>query len=96
MKLERLPKIYLSRRNLMALLSKLDRVVAGKHSECSIIKNKGVFAEYQQTMKDIMVIAVDDEEYYESQNRSAGEMHPADEVNLPKPKPGTVYGGSIL
>lgn len=92
MNLERLPKIYLSRRNLVALLSKLDRVAAGEHSECALIKHKGNGAEYQQTMKKVMVIAVDDEEYYESQNRSAGEMHPADEINLNKPTTGTQCG----
>lgn len=90
------PKLYLSKRNLLALLSKLDRDAKGEHTFCSIIKHKRPSPEYQQTMKEIMVIAVQDEEYYTTQERSAGEMHPDDEVNLPKPSTGTAYSGPLF
>lgn len=72
-------KVFLSRRNLLALLSKLDRKVAGDDTTCSIIKYRGTTSKNQQTMESIMVVAVDDKEYYDSQNREHGEMHPADE-----------------
>jgi hypothetical protein len=39
-------------------------------------------------MDDIMVVAIDDDEYYGRQNRMAGQMHPREEVQLPKPKIG--------
>lgn len=69
--------VYLSRRNLEALLSKLDRVKAGDASACSIIKRKnpddGI---YMTTIDAIMVTAVEDELLYA--NRSAGMMNPAD------------------
>lgn len=85
-----IPTVYLSRRNLVALLSKLDRRAAGESTRCTINKNKQPSAEYQQTMQTIDVIAVEDEEYYSSQNRSAGIMHPADESNLAVPSTGVV------
>lgn len=81
-------KLYLSRRNLEALLSKLDRDQAGEETACSIVKHKQPSSAYQQTMTEIMVIAVQDEDYYGKQERSAGEMHPADEVKLNKPSRG--------
>lgn len=91
------PKVYLSRRNLLALLSKLDRQAAGEETHCTIIKNKQPGkAEYNQTMERILVIAVDDDEYYGSQQRPAGEMHPADEKNLAKPEKGTLYNVADL
>lgn len=89
-------KIYLSRRNLLALLSKLDRDEAGESTHCAIIKNKGISPEFQQTMDTIMVIAVQDDEYYEAQVRPAGVMHPSDEVNLTVPSTGTSFGGTIV
>lgn len=90
------PKLYLSRRNLITLLSKLDRDNSGEDTACTIIKNQQVDSPaYRQTMKSIAVIAVQDEDYYGAQNRPAGEMHPADEVKLHKPETGVQYGGSI-
>jgi hypothetical protein len=73
-------KVYLSRRNLLTLLSKLDRKAAGDETACAIIKYQNQDDEFQQTMGDIMVIAISDEEAYST--RSAGEMHPADEAKL--------------
>lgn len=84
---DRTPKIYLSRRNLLTLLSKLDRDAAGEETACTLIKVKQKDgAAYNQTMKEIMVIAVQDEDYYPAQNRSAGEVHPSDEPSLTKPE----------
>lgn len=80
--------IFLSRRNLRALLSKLDRQLAGDQSACTIVKYQqptapdSVPVPYQQTMDACMIVAVEDEEYYGQQNRSAGIMSPEDEVKL--------------
>ena len=76
---DKTPKLYLSRRNLLALLSKLDRDDAGEKTECSIIKHQLPTAAYKQTMKEIMVVAVQDDEYY-IDRPAPSEMHPADEV----------------
>lgn len=80
---DKMPKIYLSERNLRILLSKLQRDAAGDMTACSIIKHQQPNqAAYNQTMKSVMVIAVQNDEYYSSQNRTAGEMHPSDEVSI--------------
>lgn len=80
---DKMPKIYLSERNLRILLSKLQRDAAGDATACSIIKHQQPNqTAYNQTMKSIMVIAVQDDEYYQAQYRTAGEMHPADEMNI--------------
>lgn len=71
-------RVFLSRRNLLALLSKLDRVKAGQHSACTLEKCDNVHPKYPQTMPSIVVTAVEDEDYYV--DRSAGALHPADEV----------------
>jgi hypothetical protein len=90
-------KIYLSRRNLTALLAKLDADAAGIDTACTIIKNRNPdVAAYQQTMSSIAVIAVQDEEYYGAQQRPAGEMHPREEVQLEKPSTGVAFGGPLL
>lgn len=57
-------KVYLSRRNLLTLLSKLDRVKSGEHSECTIIKRDNTHPTHPQTMKEIYVVAVEDDDYY--------------------------------
>lgn len=83
--------VYLSRRNLRALLSKLDRLAAGDRTQCAIIKHQGPVNEpYRQTMGSIMVVAVEDEPYYTAQERQAGMMHPLDEANITSPSTGTV------
>lgn len=89
--------IFLSRRNLQVLLSKLDRRAAGEQTACAIIKYRQVKRPddltpnlYQQTMEECMVVAVDDEEFYGQQKRSAGVMAPEDEVKLRKPSTGVV------
>jgi hypothetical protein len=57
-------KVYLSRRNLLTLLSKLDHKATGGETQCTIIKNDNGHPNFKQSMKSIQVIAVDDEEYY--------------------------------
>jgi hypothetical protein len=69
-------KVYLSRKNLKALLSKLDRRAKGETTMCTIIKNDTVHPVYPQTMPKIAVIAVEDKEYYI--DRPAGEVYPSD------------------
>lgn len=83
------PIIYLSRRNLEALLSKLNRCSNGEETQCAIIKVQQASSAYRQTMREILVVAVGDEEYYASQARPAGEMHPLDEASLTVPSTGT-------
>ena len=70
--------IYLSRRNLLALLSKLDRQANGEETACTIIKHQQRGERYMQTMDECYVVAIEDEEYYGGQNRSAGTMHHKD------------------
>lgn len=74
-------QVYLTRRNLKALLSKLDRVKNGESSYCTIVKNDNVHEKYPQTIESIMVTAVEDEDYY-SDDRIAGKVLPADTKNL--------------
>lgn len=70
-------QVYLSRRNLETLLSKLDRVKAGDTSQCIILKCDNRHSVYPQTMDMVMVTAVEDEDYYI--DRNPGPMHPKDE-----------------
>ena len=73
-------RIYLSRRNLLTLLSKLQRRSAGELTACTIIKNDNVHRTYRQSMKSIEVVAVADEDYYSQ--RAPGAVHDSD---TPKP-----------
>jgi hypothetical protein len=94
---DKTPKIYLSRRNLTALLAKLDADAQGIETACTIIKNRNPdVAAYQQTMASVAVIAVQDEEYYSAQQRPAGEMHPREEVQLQTPSTGVMFAGPVL
>jgi hypothetical protein len=73
-------KIYLSRRNLLVLLSKLDRKANGEDTACTVIKYADASPPgYKQTIKELHVTAVEDADYYT--NRGPGPMHPADEPN---------------
>lgn len=82
--------IYLSRRNLESLLSKLDRKVAGEDTACAIIKyQQPDSVKFKQSTKAVTVIAVDDEEYYTAQERPAGLMHPLEESKISTPSTGT-------
>ena len=73
-------KLYLSRRNLLTLLSKLDRLEAGDETACAIVKYSNPTDPYCNTIDQVTVIAVPDDRFYA--NRSPGAMHPADEANL--------------
>ena len=83
--------VYLSRRNLLALIAKLDANVASAGtSQTAIIKYQPVNlnAPFRQSMESLVVVAVEDEVFYGGLQRSAGEMHPREESNLPKPSTG--------
>lgn len=69
-------QVYLSRRNLLTLLSKLDRKKAGEFTSCSITKRDAVHPTYPASHHFIGVTAVEDEDYYI--DRTAGVVHPKD------------------
>ena len=79
-------RIYLSRRNLEILLSKLNRQLNGEITACTIIKlkNKEDPPQYQQTMNEIAVTAVENDMLYT--NRNPGAMLAVDEPVLVKTK----------
>ena len=68
-------KVFLSRRNLLTLLSKLDRKKSGEDTFCTLIKNDNQHPKYPQTMNEIAVVAIEDEDYY---YRAPGKVHPKD------------------
>lgn len=72
-------KIYLSRRNLVTLLNKLDRQKEGGITHCTIIKRDDSHPLYPQSIPEIEVAAVEDDEYYSE--RSPGAIHPLDTPN---------------
>lgn len=70
-------KVYLSRTNLLALLSKLDRNLKNPGSSgCTIIKRDTLHPVYPCSAT-IAVIALEDAEYYS--DREPGPIHPADD-----------------
>jgi len=69
-------KVYLSRRNLLTLLAKLDRVRANGVSFCTLIKSDTVHPKYPCTV-ETAIIAVEDEDYYT--DRAAGEIYIKDD-----------------
>lgn len=73
-------QVYLSRRNLTSLLSKLDRKKNGEKTLCTLQKNDNMHPVYPQSMRSIFVTAIEDEEYYT--HREAGETHYKDYVDL--------------
>jgi hypothetical protein len=69
--------VFLSRRNLLTLLNKLDRKFEGDTTTlCTIIKKDNRHEKYPQSCPMIVVTAIEDVEYYVS--RGAGEVHPLD------------------
>jgi hypothetical protein len=70
-------QVYLTRRNLLTLLSKLDRVASGEQSTCTIIKKDNKHPTFPQTMPQLVITAIEDGEYYT--DREAGDVLPADE-----------------
>lgn len=76
-----LANVYLSRRNLLTLLSKLDRQRerrwSGAETMRTLVKRDDAHASYPQSHSMIFVIAVEDDEYY--RDRKPGAVHPEDE-----------------
>lgn len=65
--------ITLSRRNLLTLLSKLDRKAAGEETVCALVK----YVSMGQAALGIMIVAAEDSEVYK--DREPGVVHPKDE-----------------
>lgn len=74
--------IYLSRKNLEILLSKLNRQLDGEKSECTLIKYKKPNTNFCQTMDICNVVAVENSVYYKDQGITPGMMHPLDEIKV--------------
>ena len=55
--------VYLSRRNLETLLAKLNRVKEGGHSACAILKQDDQHPKYPQSMPQIIIQAIENEDY---------------------------------
>ena len=72
-------QIYLTRRNLLTLLSKLNRKKSGESTERTLIKSDNRHPEFPQSMPHCMVTALEDEEYYT--DRPYGEVHQKDDPN---------------
>ena len=70
-------KVYLTRRNLLTLLNKLDRAAKGDSSSyCTIIKRDTVHPKFPASARTL-VTAVEDEDYYT--DREAGPVVATDE-----------------
>ena len=69
-------QVFLSRRNLLTLLSKLDRKAKGEGTACTLIKSDVLHPKYPCSTK-IVVTAVEDNDYYT--DRAPGPVHPSDE-----------------
>jgi hypothetical protein len=68
-------KVYLTRRNLLTLLSKLDRAKNGEQTARTLVKQDTIHPKYP--CSDIIeVTAVEDEDYYT--DRLAGVVHSGD------------------
>ena len=70
--------VYLSRKNLLTLLSKLDRQKEGDSTACTLVKCDNTHPVYPQSHDQILVKALEDEEYYT--DREPGSVHPSDDV----------------
>jgi len=72
--------LYLSRRNLLTLLSKLDRKEKGESTTCAIVKyRRHNVGQYIQSVEAVVIVAVPDEEYYVALGRKPGEVLESDE-----------------
>lgn len=69
-------RLYLTRRNLLTLLSKLDRKSEGEVTACTIVKRDVLHPQFPST-DEIMVTALEDAEYYT--DREPGEVLIVDE-----------------
>lgn len=72
-------KIYLSRRNLLTLLSKLDRATKGEQTAKTILKNDTSHPKYPCS-SPCVVVAIEDADYY--YERPAGAVHRADHLKV--------------
>ena len=72
--------LYLSKRNLLSLLSKLERKEQGEETACAIIKYRNPNDAVVNSIDEITVIAVPDEVMYNT--RQAGPVHPKDDPLL--------------
>lgn len=72
-------QIYLSKRNLLTLLSKLERLEKGETTACTLIKYRHNKGQFLQSDDAILVTAVPDDIYYSDQQRGAGDVHPLDD-----------------
>jgi hypothetical protein len=52
-------KVYLTRRNLLTLLSKLARKGNGENTACTIVKADNLHEKYPQTLKKLSIVAVE-------------------------------------
>ena len=73
--------LYLSKRNLLTLLSKLERLENGEQTACSLVKYRNPVGKYIQSDEAVLIMAVPDNEYYADQQRPAGVVHPSDDPN---------------
>jgi hypothetical protein len=72
--------LYLSKRNLLVLLSKLERLEKGEETNCAIVKYADYLDPYSMNgMDSCKVVAVPDEYYYVG--REPGVMHEKDTPN---------------
>ena len=74
--------LYLSKRNLLTLLSKLERFEKGEMTECTIIKRKNNLDPYCMRIgcEDVKIIAIPDSKYYTA--RSPGAVLDKDDPDL--------------
>ncbi len=67
--------VYLTRRNLLTLVSKLDRKKAGEGTACTLVKRDTTHSKYP--CSDVIVVtALEDADYYT--DRGPGPVNPAD------------------
>ena len=71
--------VYLTRRNLLTLLSKLDRAAKGEFTNKTLIKGDTVHPLYPCS-DVIAVIAIEDDDYYI--DRVPGGIHPDDDLTF--------------
>lgn len=57
-------KVFLSQRNILTLLSKLDRRQAGDTTACTIIKNDNIHSIYPQTMPSCRIHATEEDDMF--------------------------------
>jgi len=72
--------VYLSKRNLLTLLSKLERLEKGEETFCAIIKYQNLQDPYCNSMDQVVVAAIPDEKFYV--NRTPGPVDSLDEPKL--------------